>query len=74
METTDSTQQQPVVENQKVEQQEVKREDYLDLGEFTAAIEAVPVEQKYQPTTSYGGRVRIAKLFESHEQFMNKVI
>ena len=49
-------------------------EEYKDLGEFEAKIVPAVVEKKVIPTASYGHRLRIAKLFDSHEDFMYKVI
>lgn len=37
-------------------------------------IDKVKVEKKHVPTASYGHRIRIGKLFDSHEDFMYKVI
>jgi hypothetical protein len=37
------------------------------LGEFEAKIVLAVVEKKVIPTASYGHRLRIAKLFDSHE-------
>jgi hypothetical protein len=37
------------------------------LGEFEAKIVPAVVEKKVIPTASYGHRLRIAKLFDSHE-------
>jgi aspartyl/asparaginyl-tRNA synthetase len=34
----------------------------------------VPAEKKVVPTASYGNRIRIAKLFDSHEDFLYKII
>jgi len=42
-------------------------EEYKDLGEFEAKIVPAVVEKKVIPTASYGHRLRIAKLFDSHE-------
>jgi aspartyl/asparaginyl-tRNA synthetase len=49
-------------------------EPYRDEGEYVAHIDKVNVEKKVQPTASYGHRIRIAKLFDSHEEFMYKII
>lgn len=34
----------------------------------------VNVEKKHVPVASYGHRIRISKLFDSHEEFMHKII
>lgn len=34
----------------------------------------MPIEKKYIPTFTYGHRVRIAKLYSSHEEFLYKII
>ena len=44
------------------------------MGEFEARIQPAIVEKKVVPVASYGHRLRIAKLFDSHEEFMYKVI
>ena len=44
------------------------------MGEFEARIQPAVVEKKVVPVASYGHRLRIAKLFDSHEEFMYKVI
>lgn len=49
-------------------------EEYKDLGEFEARITPAIVDKKHVPVASYGHRLRIAKLFDSHEEFMYKVI
>lgn len=49
-------------------------EEYKDLGEYEARITPAIVEKKVVPAASYGHRIRIAKLFDSHEEFMYKVI
>ena len=64
-------QQQPAAEEKKKE--DVK-EEYKDLGEYEATIVPVPADKKVVPTASYGHRIRIAKLFDSHEEFMYKII
>jgi hypothetical protein len=48
--------------------------EYKDFGEFEARITPAVVEKKHVPIASYGHRLRIAKLFDSHEEFMYKVI
>jgi hypothetical protein len=48
--------------------------EYKDLGEFEAKIVPAVIEKKVIPTASYGHRLRIAKLFDSHEEFMYKII
>ena len=53
---------------------ETPAEEYKDLGEFEARIVPAVVEKKLVPVASYGHRLRIAKLFDSHEEFMYKVI
>lgn len=52
----------------------IEKEEYRDLGEYVAEIIPVSVEKKSQPTASYGHRIRIAKLFDSPEEFMYKII
>lgn len=52
----------------------LEAEEYKDLGEYEAKIEAVPVDKKNVPVASYGHRIRIGKLFDSHEEFMYKII
>ena len=37
-------------------------------------IAPVTVDKKVVPTASYGHRLRIAKLFDSHEEFLYKII
>jgi len=37
-------------------------------------MENVPVEKKYVPVTSYGPRIRIAKLYDNPDEFMYKII
>ena len=64
METT----QEPVAKHQEV------KEEYKDLGEFEARITPAIVDKKHVPVASYGHRLRIAKLFDSHEEYMYKVI
>ena len=49
-------------------------EEYKDSGEFEARITPAIVEKKVIPVASYGHRLRIAKLFDSHEEFMYKII
>ena len=53
---------------------QLEKEEYKDLGEYVANISPVEVVKKAQPTASYGHRIRIAKLFDSHEEFMYKII
>lgn len=76
MEATEETKQQAT--DAAAVQQEQKKEDvkeeYRDLGEYVASIEPVEVGKKVCPTASYGHRIRIAKLFDSHEEFMYKII
>ena len=50
------------------------KEEYKDFGEYEARIAPVPVDKKVIPTASYGHRLRIAKLFDSHEEFLYKII
>ena len=69
MEST-KQEQQPATE-QKTDE---VREEYKDLGEFEARITPAIVDKKHVPVASYGHRLRIAKLFDSHEEFMYKVI
>jgi len=52
----------------------LQAEEYKDLGEYVAHIQPVNVDRKIVPTASFGHRIRIAKLFESHEDFMYKII
>ena len=60
---------------QAAEQKPVEaQEEYKDLGEFEARITPAIVDKKHVPVASYGHRLRIAKLFDSHEEFMYKVI
>ena len=73
--STASTEQKVVTDQQAAAQkQEEPVEEYKDLGEYVADIEPVNVEKKFIPTASYGHRLRIAKLFDSHEEFMYKII
>lgn len=78
MEKTDetTTQQQAATTDVAAAQQKKEdiKEEYKDLGEYVANIEPVEVGKKICPTASYGHRIRIAKLFESHEEFMYKII
>ena len=53
---------------------QLEKEEYKDLGEYVANITPVEVQKKVQPTSSYGQSIRIAKLFDSHEEFMYKII
>ena len=50
------------------------KEEYKDLGEYISTVHDVKVEKKIVPITSSGSRIRIAKLFDSHEEFIDKVI
>lgn len=52
----------------------LQAEEYKDLGEYVANIAPVTVDRKIVPTASFGHRIRIAKLFESPEEFMYKII
>lgn len=52
----------------------LQAEEYKDLGEYVANIAPVSVDRKIVPTASFGHRIRIAKLFESPEEFMYKII
>jgi len=61
-------------EELKQEKEELVKEEYKDLGEFEANIVPAVVEKKVVPVASYGHRLRIAKLFDSHEEYMYKVI
>ena len=54
--------------------EEIVKEEYKDFGEYEARITPVPVEKKVVPVASYGHRIRIAKLFDSHEEFLYKII
>jgi Na+-transporting NADH:ubiquinone oxidoreductase subunit NqrA len=49
-------------------------EPYRDEGVYEAHIDKVSVEKKVVPTASYGHRIRIGKLYDSHEEFMYKII
>ena len=51
-----------------------EREAYFDLGEFHTVKEDVPIIKTGNPTQGGGGRVRISKLFEDHQPFLNKII
>lgn len=64
------------VEEQKPKAQpkEEVKEEYKDLGEYVANIEPAVVEKKNVPVGSYGHRLRIAKLFDDHEDYMYKII
>jgi hypothetical protein len=70
--TEETSTQQQQVENQTQEQ--VPQEPYYDLGEYHAEITKLTAEVKNVPVASYGHRLRIAKLYESHEEFMYKII
>jgi uncharacterized protein with FMN-binding domain len=52
----------------------LQAEEYKDFGEYEGNIQAVPVDKKVVPTASFGHRIRIAKLFDNHEEFMYKII
>lgn len=67
-----TTQQQDGTHAQPTEQ--VDKEPYHDLGEYVAEVTKLGVERKNVPTASYGHRLRIAKLYENHEEFMYKII
>ena len=60
----------PVVEQKPSE----VKEEYKDLGEYEAHITPAIVDKKNVPVASYGHRMRIAKLYDSHEEFMYKII
>ena len=60
----------PVVEQKPSE----VKEEYKDLGEYEARITPAIVDKKNVPVASYGHRMRIAKLYDSHEEFMYKII
>ena len=46
-----------------------------DLGDIEYTfLRDTPVEQKIVPTFTYGRRVRIAALFQNHQQFLNHLI
>jgi len=65
-------QQQPPVEEKK--ETKLEAEEYKDFGEYEIRVDKINVEKKAQPTASYGHRIRLAKLFDDHEQFMYKII
>ena len=44
------------------------------MGEYEAVIDSITAEKKHVPVASYGHRLRVAKLFDSHEEFMYKII
>lgn len=52
----------------------MEAEEYKDYGEYELKLEHVDVEKKHVAVFSYGPRVRIAKLYDSHEEFMYKII
>ena len=60
----------PIVEQKPSE----VKEEYKDLGEYEARITPAIVDKKNVPVASYGHRMRIAKLYDSHEEFMYKII
>ena len=62
------------VEAPATEKVALEKEEYKDFGEYESKIERVPVEKKNVPTSSYGHRIRVAKLFDSHEEFLYKII
>lgn len=80
MESTDkpeaiATVENPVEEqNPKAQPKEEVKEEYKDLGEYVANIEPALVDKKHVPVGSYGHRLRIAKLFDGHEEYMYKII
>lgn len=79
MESTDTTATTPATQEALVQQiqtgaTELQAEEYKDLGEYVAHIDPVKVDKKIVPTASYGHRIRVAKLFDSHEEFMYKII
>jgi hypothetical protein len=53
--------------------EEVK-EEYKDFGEYEARIVPVQVERKVIPIASYGHRIRIASLWDQHEEYLYKII
>lgn len=67
---TDST------KDTEVQQQQAEevREPYYDLGEYVADLTKLNVDKKVVPAASYGHRLRIARLYDSHEEFMYKII
>jgi hypothetical protein len=76
---TEETKQEPVAEQMievpvTEEKVPIEKEEYKDFGEYVANIESVPIEKKNVPIASYGHRIRIAKLFDSHEEFLYKII
>jgi hypothetical protein len=48
--------------------------EYFDLGEFEYKKDVVPVEKKNVATFGQSGRVRIAKIHDSPDLFMNKIV
>jgi hypothetical protein len=67
-------QQQPPAEEKKEAGAKLEAEEYKDFGEYEAVIDRVNIEKKIVPAASYGHRIRLAKLFDSHEEFMYKII
>jgi asparaginyl-tRNA synthetase len=51
-----------------------ERAAYFDNGEVVKTREEVEVVKIHNPTFGGAGRVRISKLYETHADFMNKVI
>ena len=49
-------------------------EEYKDSGEYHIQPEPVHVPTKHIPVASYGPRIRIAKLYESYEDFLYTII
>lgn len=49
-------------------------EEYKDLGEYPHKIDEVQAKKKPVCTFSYGERIRIAKLYDNHEDFLYKII
>jgi hypothetical protein len=52
----------------------IEKEEYKDLGEYLTKVEPVEVEKKPQPAGSYGHRVRVAKIYESYDELMYKIV
>jgi hypothetical protein len=50
------------------------KEEYKDRGEYQGSIHMVDVPKKIVPAISCGTRLRIAKLYDAHEEFMYKII
>lgn len=70
----EQTNNQPPQDTAEHQQQEEVKEPYHDLGEYVADLTKLNVETKPVSAGSYGHRLRIAKLYESHEEFMYKII